>query len=153
MSVGAVGLVFLAGVGLLSLSDRAPGYSVVGLRRGRSLVRSIEARSGHNWLDRSDIPLAWDTAGHLALWAVAGLLTWAALGRRLGAPFIIVGLISLSAGIEVAQVLLSSTRMAELSDVAANGAGVTLGVLCAMAIGRVVDLSARGVRRVRSLTR
>lgn len=140
-------LTFVAFVAALSLSDRAPKITRSGLRAGRDLFHNIELRAGFDLLDRSDVPLAWDTVGHLVLWSVAGFIGWVTVGRRVGPLFLIAALTAVSAGVEIAQVYLSSTRMAELSDLMANATGITIGVLVAV----VLDLAARGLQRVRSL--
>ena len=122
---------FLIAIGLLSLADRAPGmvkdvWSIV--QHTGSLAEQLV---GLDVVDRGDIPLAFDTLGHLALWGIAGMLAYAAFGRRTTPSFLIVSLITLSAGVELGQGLLSSTRRPEISDLLANSVGVTAGVCLA----------------------
>lgn len=134
---------FLIAIGLLSLADRAPGL----VKDAWSIVRRLgsfgEGLLGVDVIDRGDIPLAFDTLGHLVLWSIAGVLAYTAFGRRTSASFLIVSLTTLSAGVEVGQGLLSSTRRPEFTDLIANGIGVTLGVLLALAVFSTIGLFGR----------
>ncbi len=125
----------------LSFSDRAPGLAFV---RVRWFGRMAEARSGLDLLDRSDIPLASDSVGHFLMWGLAGFLGWFAIGRRDSGLFLIAGLGAISAGVEYAQPLLSSTRSTSLEDLVANIMGITLGVLG----GWMITMTHRGLRWV-----
>ena len=140
---------FLIAIGLLSLADRAPdmvkGVWVIVRRIGSFGERLF----GLDVVDRGDIPLAFDTLGHLALWSIAGMLAYAAFGRRTSRSFLIVSLITLSAGVEVGQGFLSRTRKPSISDLVANTIGVTTGVLLAAFVFWTVSLFGR---KSRSLT-
>lgn len=119
---------FLAVIGVLSLADRAPNAVKAGLGVGQRAGSVAERTIGFDLLDRGDIPLAFDTAGHLVLWAVAGALASVTFGRRTSRSFIIVALITLSASVELGQGLLSATRHPEVTDLVANGIGIGIGV-------------------------
>lgn len=126
-------ITFLGTVGLLSLADRAPRIARHWLRRSRDLGSRVEQRLGVDWVDRSDVPLAWDAAGHVVLWAVAAVLARLAVGHRWRTRTIAAALFALSGAAELAQAVFASTRSPEWSDLAANGAGIAIGVLLAAA--------------------
>jgi len=119
---------FLVAIGLLSFADRASGLVKGVWATVRRFGSFGERLFGLDVVDRGDIPLAFDTLGHLALWSIAGMLAYSAFGRRTTRSFLIVSLVTLSAGVEVGQGFLSSTRQPQLSDLAANGVGVAVGV-------------------------
>ena len=125
---GAVFVGFFGVLGVLSLADRAPDRVETGLRAGRDIGRRGERTFGFDLVDRSDIPLAWDTAGHIVLWFVAAVLATTAFGRRVPTWVIAAVLFIGSAAVEIAQGWLSFSREPSLSDLAANGAGVVAGV-------------------------
>lgn len=135
---------------MLSFADRAPGLSKVGLGWVRQIGQRIEMRSGYDFIDRSDVPFAYDTIGHMTLWFIAGLLCWWLFGRRSTPTFIAISLFAVSAGVEVAQGFLASTRTPDVVDLAANGVGIALGVFVGVTITMMAELFQRGVR---SLTR
>jgi len=119
---------FLSAIGLLSFADRASD-TVKGAWGVVQRVGSFGERLiGLDVVDRGDIPLAFDTLGHLMLWGIAGMLAYAAFGRRTSRSFLIISLITLSAGFEIGQRFLSSTRTPQLTDLAANTVGVIMGV-------------------------
>lgn len=122
---------FLVAIGLLSFADRASDM----VKGVWDVIRRIgsfgERLVGFDVVDRGDIPFAFDTLGHLTLWSIAGMLAYAAFGRRTSRSFLIVSLITLSAGVEIGQRFLSSTRRPQVSDLIANSVGVTTGVLVA----------------------
>lgn len=139
---------FLVAIGLLSFADRANdvvknGWSVV--QRGGSFVERL---IGFDLVDRGDIPLAFDTLGHLVLWSTAGVLAYGAFGRRTTRSFLIVSLITLSAGVEIGQRFLSSTRRPEISDLLANAVGITAGVLLASFVWWLTGLFGRMTRNL-----
>ena len=132
-------------VGVLSLADRAPRLVKATLRVGQSIGSRVEHRLGVDWLDRGDIPFAFDTIGHLVLWAIAAFLAYIAFGPgdrrgRTSTSFLVVALITLSAGVEVGQGLLSSSRHPEMLDLIANSVGVALGTLVAISVSAVIGL-------------
>ena len=134
----------MAVIGLLSMSDRAPHAIEAALDLVREGGRAIESRFGVDWVDLSDVPFGYDTVGHFGLWAAAGWLGYAAIGRRLGGFYLALCLFTMSAGIEIGQALLSSTRSPSASDLAANGVGIALGVL----VGAIAARMAGRPRRV-----
>lgn len=141
---------FLVAIGLLSFADRASDM----VKAVWSIVQRIgsfgERLLGLDVVDRGDIPFAFDTIGHLVLWSIAGMLAFAAFGRRTSRSFLIVSLFTLSAGVEIGQRFLSSTRQPQVSDLVANGIGVTVGVTIAAFVWWMTSLFGR---KTRSLTR
>lgn len=144
--------VFMAAVGAVSLSDRAPSLTRALLRAGREIFHRVELRAGVDLLHRSDIPLEWDTAGHLVLWTVVGALATLAFARRRGLVLVILGLVALSAAVELAQARYSATRLAEWRDLEANAVGITVGAVVARTADVTVAAISRGVGRLRSLS-
>lgn len=140
---------FLGLVAVLSFADRAPSGTRELLGRGRWVVARAEQRLGVDWVDRSDIPFAFDTMGHLALWAIAGFLATVAFERRVSPAFIALSLASLSAGIEIGQGVLSATRRPEVHDLVANVIGIGLGTAIALSVWTVVGLFGRLARSLR----
>ncbi len=139
-----------AAVAALSLSDRAPSLVEHGLWTGRDLYHRLEMRTGFDLLHRSDIPLAWETAGHIVLWAVVAGLATLALGRRRSIVPIVVVAVLASIGVEVAQVMWSATREAEWGDVVANTVGATAGATGARLLDHLGTGIGRTAARVRS---
>lgn len=137
---------FLGVIAVLSLADRAPSGTRALMRRGRSVLAEGEQRFGVDWIDRSDVPLAFDTMGHIALWAIAGFLATLAFRRRVGPLFIVVSLSVLSAGIEVGQGLLSTTRRPEFGDLVANVFGSALGTAVALLVWAAIGMFGRLTR-------
>ena len=130
----------LLGVGLVSLADRAPDATRGLLRLGLLVGQRIERVAGIDWFDRTDVPLAWDTAGHIGLWATLGFLGYLA-ARPEGRPFTIAFLLFvLSASVELGQAFFSSTRESEMLDLAANGLGITVGVIAAVLVSGLDQL-------------
>ncbi len=134
-------LAFALVVAALSFSDRAPGVT---FGRGLWLARSMEAQSGLDLIDRSDIPWRFDTVGHFLMWTLAGFLGWFAIGRRDSGLFLIAALSAISAGVEFIQPILSTTRSSSYQDLAANVLGITIGVLG----GWMLSMSHQGIRRI-----
>lgn len=131
------GLLGLGAVGstlALMMSDRAPGL----LRRifGAAAER-LSARldaSGRAAAIAADprLPES-DAIVHVALWAVAMLLIGLTVWSWVGVVSAAAAVFALGVVIELAQGRATETRAVELSDVAANGAGVALGVLATAA--------------------
>ncbi len=142
----AISVAFFGSIGVLSLSDRAPGFTRFGLSLFRGVGRRIERRSGFDLIDRSDVPFAYDTIGHIVLWFGAALLAWLLFHKRLSALFIATALFVMSAGVEVAQGYLSSTRTPSVEDLVANGVGVMFGIMLGATITVIVEVFNRGVR-------
>ncbi len=134
----------------LSLSDRAPSLVQGGLGSSRQFYHRVEGRAGVELLHRSDIPLAWETAGHLALWAVITALATLVVGRRRSLLAIVGAAVVVSTGVEVAQVLFSATRQAEWGDVVANAVGAMLGATAARTLDHATAGFGRTVAWVRS---
>ena len=125
--VALLGLANVAANGVIMLSDRAPGL----LRRlstsvDAGVVRAATAAGAARAAADARIPQS-DVHVHLAVWASAALLvglaawSWPSLLVGAGAVF------ALSAGMEAAQGLYSSTRSVQLADLVANAVGVAAG--------------------------
>lgn len=128
---------FLMALGVLSFADRAPDQARGGLRASRDIGRWGERATGIDVFDLSDIPLEWDTVGHVLMWFAAAILASAAFGRLLRHATIGFLLVSLSAGIEIGQHFLSSSRSPTLSDLIANIVGVVAGLTCVAFLPRL----------------
>ena len=76
------------------------------------------------------------------------MLAYAAFGRRTSPSFLIVSLTTLSAGVELGQGFLSSTRRPEVADLIANGVGITAGVLLAATVWWLTSLFGRMSRNL-----
>lgn len=126
---------FVAVVGVLSFADRAPRASRAILRRIQWLGQRVERRFGWDFVDRSDVPLAYDTAGHFAMWFLAAALGWWLLHHKTSPLVLGLGLVAVSAGIEVGQGFLSSTRTPDVQDLLANAIGVSVGLTLAVLVG------------------
>jgi hypothetical protein len=137
---------FLIGIGVLSLADRAPSATKAALGVGQRAGSFGERAIGLDLIDRGDVPFAFDTVGHLVLWAGAGILAYAAFGGRASASFIVISLITVSGGVELGQGWLSSTRRPELTDLIANGIGVVIGVVGASILWGGISLFGRLTR-------
>ncbi len=124
----------LLGVGVvvfnlaLMLSDRAPGF----LRRlfGDVVDRMSDRIDQAARLPADQLPSS-DSVVHIAVWgaamALVGLTVWTWRGLAAAA----VGVLTLSIAVEAGQGVYSSTRSVEVSDAAANAAGVAVGTLAA----------------------
>jgi VanZ family protein len=133
-SIGLRALFGVLGLGVvlfnvaLMLSDRAPGL----LQRlfGDAVVRLSDRIDASGRIPADQLPES-DTIVHVTVWAVATALvaltiwTWRGLVVTAGA------MLAISAVVEIAQGLYSSTRATEASDAFANTIGVALGVLVA----------------------
>ena len=106
----------------------------------------IERIVGFDVVDRGDVPFAFDTIGHVALWAIAGALAYAAFGRSRPPVLIAAVLLAVSAAVEVGQGVLSSTRSPELMDVVANAVGLGIGLAAAVVTFAVIGLFGRLTR-------
>lgn len=116
---------------VLMLADRAPGLlSRVGRRLDATAPRTA-ARVASEARDHGS-----DTLVHILVWAVPALLLTLAAWSWGSALLANAGLFAYSLVVELAQPLLSVTRELQPADMAANLAGVTLGV--ATAAGLVV---------------
>ncbi len=110
----------------------------------------LEGTLGFDVVDRADVPFAFDTIGHLGLWAIAGILAYIAFGQKRSLVLIAAVLVAISAAVEAGQGLLSSTRTPELMDLLANAVGVGVGLAVAVSTFAVIGLFGR---LTRSLTR
>ncbi len=123
--VGFVGVVAIASIVALMLSDRAPS-ALRGIF-GDTAQRISERIDASERLPSTDRLPESDFIVHVGLWAGAALLVgwalWTWRGLLLGA----VGLFALSLVVEAAQGVWSDTRAVESSDVVANGLGICLG--------------------------
>ncbi|MGB0115072.1 MAG: hypothetical protein WBP59_17765 [Ilumatobacteraceae bacterium] len=112
----------------LMLSDQAPGF----LRRifGDALDRLSDRIDAGARIPAEQLPAS-DTVVHVLVWGAAtlliGLTVWTWRGLALAA----LGLLAVSACVEIAQGAYSSSRSVEASDAVANALGVGVGVALA----------------------
>lgn len=126
--LGVLGLgVVLFNVALM-LSDRAPGLleSVF----GDAVVRLSERIDAGSRIPTEQLPES-DTIVHVAVWAIATLLVALTIWTWRGLLVTSIAMLAMSAVVEIAQGLYTSTRSIEASDVIANTIGVAIGVLLA----------------------
>lgn len=136
-----VAIPFSVALVVLLLSDRAPGLTQAGLRKGVSVGQRVEGRTGIDVVDRSDLPLSWEQFGHIGLWALAVVVAYLALAGKVSAFRVACGVFALSAAFELGQVLFTFSRQLEWADLAANGFGVSLGLIAAVLIDRLTSRS------------
>ena len=137
---------FLVVIALLSLADRAPGLVKGAWRVTQHIGSRIERMAGFDLIDRGDVPFAFDTIGHLILWAFAGFLAYAAFGRSRSLVALAVALVTASAAVEVGQGLLTSTRRPQVTDLLANAVGVSAGLAVAVLTFALISLFGRLTR-------
>jgi hypothetical protein len=112
----------------LMLSDRAPGF----LRRvfGDAIDRLSDRIDAGARIPAEQLPGS-DAIVHIAVWAAAmalvGLTVWTWRGLAVAA----LAMLTISAFVEIAQGVYSSTRAVERSDAIANAIGVAFGTLLA----------------------
>jgi len=141
-------------VGVLSLSDSLVGpiadlMSIIG-RLSRQLLSGDSFGAGR----RPSLPLATDTLMHFGGWAGVGFVAGGLLAAAADRVNLALGLVTISAFFEAGQRYLTSSRSAELSDLVANGAGLTLGFVTFALVERAVatlwpDLGMRAEERLR----
>ncbi len=128
---------FIVALGVLLLSDRAPGLTRDGLNKGLIVGRKVEGRIGIDIVDHSDVPYSWEQVGHAGLWAVAVLVAYAAFSHRASIFQIASGVFAASAAAELGQFFLTATRHLEWGDLLANGSGVVIGTVIAGVCGLI----------------
>lgn len=131
---------------VLTLSDRAPRLSWQALMDLRLLGARVEGRLGLQPAD-VEVPISPDVAVHLALWAAAGFVAVRLLRGHVPLAVVAAALVGASLALEVAQVVLTSTRDLQVKDALANGIGVAVGVAAAWVYARVEPVVARHVLR------
>ena len=138
--------VTLLTVAVLSLSDGILGPVRAGASSAFEVGRAVEMGTGVDLASRSSVPIDADTLGHLVLWAAVGLVAAGLATRSMARIRLAVGLFALSGLVEVGQQYLSSSRSAELTDLAANGVGLVVG----FATYTAIEGGARLARLVRA---
>ncbi len=144
---GVLGLgVVLFNVALM-LSDRAPAF----LRRafGDAVVRLSDRIDATGRIPAEQLPES-DAVVHIAVWAVAmtlvGLTIWTWRGLLIAS----LAVLTISAVVEIAQGMYSSSRAVERSDTIANTIGVVAGTILAAAAYTLWSVGAALERRFRS---
>lgn len=128
----------LAVVGV-SLSDRAPALVADGVMMG---LRILGLRSGQLTAATLDmLPFATDTISHAVVWGVVGLGAAGTVRTIAGRLNLAWALFTLSALVEVGQQYLSFSRSAELSDLAANGVGLAVGMVAYTTVELLIRLA------------
>ena len=125
---GLLGLAMVMFNVVLMLSDRAPGF----LRRvfGDVVVRLSERIDATGRIPGEQLPET-DAVVHLALWASATLLVGLTIWTWRGLLIASLTMLAISALVEIAQGVYSSTREVDPNDAVANATGVALGMLAA----------------------
>lgn len=129
-SVAVLGLGLVAFNAMLMLSDRAPGAS---RRFGGDVLRRLSERIDAGGrpaaiADRTSVPDG-EVLVHLGVWAAATVLVGLAVWTWRGLAVAVGGLVVVSTLIEFGQGRYTDTRVTEMSDVAANIAGIALGAV------------------------
>ena len=117
------------------------------LRRALHLLIALLVTAGNIWvslLERTQLPMNGpvggepttgvilpnrDLEGHFVIWFLAGLLAISWWRSRRNRVWVWVGLIAISALVEVAQELMTTTRAGQLIDLVANTAGLIVAAL------------------------
>ncbi len=133
---------------ILLLSDRAPDFVERAIFRLENLGRRVEYRFGIDWVDVSDFPLEWRTAGHVLLWAGAAALAHGLFAHRVSTWRIAGAVLVLAIASEIGQVFFTWSRELEVHDVLANASGILIGTVGAMMAAR----ASHALFRRRSLT-
>ncbi|NNE72591.1 MAG: hypothetical protein HKN26_02920 [Acidimicrobiales bacterium] len=142
----ATGVFFLL-ASVLSLSSQVGPIWKASIRQIADIGRAIESLLPFNVIDRQDIPFQPDEIGHLLLWG-GGMVVLGLLRRSVKTDVIAVGLFGASVGFEFLQATITTSRSLQITDIAANGFGIVLGLCIVVfvdAIGRrpkLVDTTA-----------
>jgi hypothetical protein len=137
---------------VLLLADRSPDYALAAAGRIWRGGPFLQGRIGIDLLDRSDIPLAFDTAGHIALWFGAAVLARVLANGSISSRRLAAILVTLSLALELSQGVLTSSRHVQVVDGLANGVGVALGFTVMAVLAAVTSRSRRVQLRSHSLT-
>ncbi len=110
--------------------------------------------SGGPSLSRSSVPFRTDTIGHFVAWSGVGFMAAGIPTTAINRLNLYFGLFAMSAFLEAGQRYLSWSRVAEFSDLVANGAGlavgfVVFGLVEAMVIDRIFGLGRPGTGALR----
>jgi hypothetical protein len=133
----------MAGVCVLTLSDTLVGPAMARASVLVDVVRLMvdlisDSTGGSGRLSRSMVPFRTDTIGHFMAWAGVGFLAAGVPATALSRFNLYFGLFALSAFLEAGQRYLTWSRVAEFSDLMANGAGLALGFGCFALVERMV---------------
>ena len=114
---------------VLSLSDLVPVVLRGVLDAAIVLWRRFEVAFGIDLdVNQDSIPWSSDEIAHLALWGGGMILLGLVLRHRKRADRVAVGLFGASVLLEVLQAFVTASRRLSLSDAAANGLGIMLGL-------------------------
>ena len=129
---------FLAVLGIASLADSGVGSGGMALMRSAFMGLRMIPGGGLGIGLVSALPFAADTISHFLAWTAVGLLAAGLAQGFVERINLAVTLFALSAMIEIGQQYLSSSRMAEVSDLLANGVGLTVGFIGAGFVGAAI---------------
>lgn len=132
---------FVASAVVLLWSDRAGSLPLLGGRLITTTGRRTEQALGIDWVDRSDVPVAFDQLGHMVLWFI-GMIIFGWVGRH-RVPLRVIALLVGGASVfsEAGQAWASTTRHTNTADAIANLTGVAAATV-ALAIVFSVQLAA-----------
>ena len=133
-------------VGLLSLSDNVGSRYIRAASAAKNLVFSYVPASGSGLAGAVDLPVGIDTALHFVVWTSVSFLALTLRPGFISRANVLLGLLALSASIEVGQEYLSMSRTAELSDALANAAGIGVGALAAGPLLLLASVLRSGLR-------
>lgn len=106
----------------------------------RLVLEALSPAGGADTLSRSSVPFRTDTIGHFVAWSAVGLLAAGIPVTAWNRFNLYFGLFALSAFLEAGQRYLSWSRVAEFSDLVANGFGLALGfILFGLAENVLID--------------
>ncbi len=146
--VAVLAALALVGLVVVMLSERAPGFlgdisQDVAARVGDRAPEAGEARQRLAEAVEGTAAEERDVQAHVVLWAAAmfllGLATWS--WRSLAVVVVSVG--AVATALELSQERLAPTRITETSDVAANAAGILVGLAAVVAVSVALGAPAR----------
>ena len=129
---------FAVAATVLSLSDAVPVF-VRPLKAMLTMAGHMIERILNINISRDAFPIAFDTAGHAAIWGFGMLIVGYGLRRRVWVPLLSALMIIISLGFELLQGVYTATRTVSVTDGLGNVAGILLATLIVLASGPLVD--------------
>lgn len=137
---------YLAFVGWVTLSPAIPVEGTDGFTW--KVLAFLDGLPGTWWINYADVGFA----ANVAMFFPVGMFFVLLLGRRRWWLAILFG-VALSSAIELAQLLLSATRVGDLRDVLSNSSGATLGAITALILTAARARELRHAARARQSDR
>ena len=117
----------LSAVGVASLSDSVTSSPGTVMSIAARIATRLTPGMGLGIGGGADLPIGADTVGHFIAWTGVGIVASGLVSGFAERMNLFLGLFALSALIEVGQRYLSWSRVAEFSDLVANGVGLAVG--------------------------